>query len=151
MHTFSELPASAVALGSPIGLSGKFGRVTSLRPPDQVVEIARRLESKGFETWCVGGAIRDALLGHPHLDWDLATAAKPADVMRIFRRTVPVGIAFGTVGVLQAKLDARNHPMELHVYEAAHAFVNDTRPEVYDAANAKLAWNRTVAFFKKHL
>jgi tRNA nucleotidyltransferase (CCA-adding enzyme) len=66
------------------------------------VEIARRLESRGFETWCVGGAIRDALLGHPHLDWDFATAARPEEVREIFghRRTIPVGIEFGTVGVL---------------------------------------------------
>ena len=75
-------------------------------PPD-VYEIFRKLEGAGFETWCVGGAIRDALLGQnqPHsridaLDWDLATAARPEDVRRLFRRTVPVGIAFGTVGVL---------------------------------------------------
>lgn len=69
-------------------------------PPVEVQEIASRLESAGFETWFVGGAIRDALMGHPNLDWDLATAAKPEDVRRIFRRTVPVGIAFGTIGVL---------------------------------------------------
>lgn len=48
----------------------------------------------------MGGAVRDALLGHSHLDWDLATSATPQEVMRTFRRTVPVGIAFGTVGVL---------------------------------------------------
>lgn len=71
-----------------------------LAPPDTVVEIARMLTEAGFETWCVGGAVRDALLGEAHLDWDLATAATPADVRRLFRRTVPVGIEFGTVGVL---------------------------------------------------
>jgi len=76
--------------------------VSQLRPPPQVLEIARRLESKGFEAWCVGGAIRDALLGHPHLDWDIATSARPEDVRDIFghRRTIPIGIEFGTVGVL---------------------------------------------------
>jgi tRNA nucleotidyltransferase (CCA-adding enzyme) len=47
----------------------------------------------------VGGAVRDALLGHPDLDWDLATAATPTEVQRLFRRTVPVGVEFGTVGV----------------------------------------------------
>jgi carboxymethylenebutenolidase len=41
--------------------------------------------------------------------------------------------------------------MQLEVYEADHAFVNDTRPEVYDAAAAKLAWSRSVEFLKKHL
>ena len=69
-------------------------------PPRAVRQIAERLEKAGFETWCVGGAVRDALLGHPHLDWDLATAARPEQVQRLFRRTVPVGIDFGTVGVL---------------------------------------------------
>jgi tRNA nucleotidyltransferase (CCA-adding enzyme) len=44
--------------------------------------------------------VRDAILGHQHLDWDLATAATPAQVRHLFRRTVPVGVQFGTVGVL---------------------------------------------------
>ena len=74
-----------------------------LRPPQPVLEIASRLERAGFETWCVGGAVRDALLGHPHLDWDLATAATPRDIQRTFRRTVPVGVEFGTVGVLDSE------------------------------------------------
>ena len=72
----------------------------SLNPPATVRRIAERLEKAGFETWCVGGAVRDALLGHPHLDWDLATAARPEEVRKLFKRTVPVGIEFGTIGVL---------------------------------------------------
>jgi tRNA nucleotidyltransferase (CCA-adding enzyme) len=44
--------------------------------------------------------VRDSLLGSPRSDWDLATSARPEDVRRIFRRTVPVGIEHGTVGVL---------------------------------------------------
>ncbi len=71
-----------------------------LQPPRAVLEIARTLMRAGHETWCVGGAIRDALLGHANLDWDLATAATPPQVQRLFRRTIPVGIEFGTVGVL---------------------------------------------------
>jgi len=55
----------------------------------------------------VGGAVRDALLGLAHLDWDLATSATPTEVRRLFRRTVPVGIEFGTVGVLDR--DGRMH------------------------------------------
>jgi tRNA nucleotidyltransferase (CCA-adding enzyme) len=67
-----------------------------------VLEIADRLEEAGYETWCVGGAVRDALLGRAHLDWDLATAARPEEVRRVFGRrfTVPVGVEHGTVGVL---------------------------------------------------
>src|SRR3954468_22369554 len=75
-------------------------RKMRLDPPNHVREIANRLEQAGFETWAVGGAVRDALLGHPHLDWDLATAAKPEQVRALFKRTVPVGVEFGTIGVL---------------------------------------------------
>lgn len=68
--------------------------------PDEVLEIARTLEEAGYEAWCVGGALRDALLGHPHADYDFATSATPAQVMGLFRRTAPVGEKYGTVGVL---------------------------------------------------
>ena len=71
-----------------------------MQPPEQVVRLTRVLEDAGYEAWCVGGGVRDALLGIPNLDWDLTTSAKPQQVRRLFRRTIPVGIEFGTVGVL---------------------------------------------------
>lgn len=71
--------------------------------PDEVLEIARTLESAGYEAWCVGGALRDALLGHPHADYDFATSATPAQVMGLFRHTAPVGEKYGTVGVLDRR------------------------------------------------
>jgi tRNA nucleotidyltransferase (CCA-adding enzyme) len=72
-----------------------------LSAPEGVRWIARKLEDAGHETWAVGGAVRDALLGRSSGDWDLATRARPSDVQRVFRRTVPVGIEHGTVGVLK--------------------------------------------------
>lgn len=76
------------------------GAEVDLDPPTDVRRIVRRLEGAGFETWAVGGAVRDALRGEHPGDWDLATAARPGDVRRLFRRTVPIGIEHGTVGVL---------------------------------------------------
>jgi tRNA nucleotidyltransferase (CCA-adding enzyme) len=73
-----------------------------MQPPETVVEITRVLEAAGYEAWCVGGGVRDALLGIPNLDWDLTTSAKPLEVRKLFRRTVPVGIEFGTIGVLDS-------------------------------------------------
>ena len=69
-------------------------------PPDQVLWIWRTLEEAGFETWIVGGAIRDIMLGRPADDWDFATRARPKQIMAAFRRTVPIGVDHGTVGVL---------------------------------------------------
>ncbi len=72
----------------------------SIAVPASVMDIVRRLEDAGHETWCVGGAVRDALRGMPHEDFDVATAAPPDAVQRLFKRTVPVGLKYGTVGVL---------------------------------------------------
>jgi tRNA nucleotidyltransferase (CCA-adding enzyme) len=91
------------AAGDPDAAAGaaETGPPATLNPPPSVLDIAARLEGAGFETWCVGGAVRDALVGHRHSDWDLATAATPAQVMELFRRrTIPVGVLHGTVGVL---------------------------------------------------
>jgi tRNA nucleotidyltransferase (CCA-adding enzyme) len=79
---------------------GDLARPVALTPPATVLAIVERLERAGHEAWCVGGAVRDALLGHVHLDWDIATAARPDQVRRLFKRSIPVGIEFGTVGVL---------------------------------------------------
>jgi tRNA nucleotidyltransferase (CCA-adding enzyme) len=80
--------------------------------PREVLHIARTLQEAGFETWCVGGAIRDHLLGVTDQDYDLATAARPEDVQRLFPRTVPVGVEHGTVAVL----DSRRRPHEVTTF-----------------------------------
>jgi tRNA nucleotidyltransferase (CCA-adding enzyme) len=71
--------------------------------PEEVLEIARKLEQTGYEAWCVGGALRDALLGDPHSEYDLATSATPEEVQALFRRTAAVGLKYGTVGVLDRR------------------------------------------------
>ena len=72
-----------------------------LDPPAAVRAIARMLEDAGYETWAVGGAVRDRVAGASAGDWDLATRATPDQVMEVFRRTAPIGVDHGTVGVLQ--------------------------------------------------
>ena len=48
-------------------------------------------------------------------------------------------------------IKAKIPTMEMFVYDEDHAFMNDTRPEVYGKESAKLAWERTIAFLKKNL
>ena len=52
---------------------------------------------------------------------------------------------------IKKEIEAAGGSMILHVYDADHAFMNDTRPEVYSAENAKLAWERTITFLHQHL
>lgn len=72
-----------------------------IKVPPAVREMVGRLEAKSFETWTVGGAVRDAVRGSPgeREDWDLATRAHPQQVQSLFPRTVPLGVEYGTVGV----------------------------------------------------
>ncbi len=53
---------------------------------------------------------------------------------------------------LESQLKAAGKQVEFHIYPGvAHAFFNDTRPEVYDAASAKDSWNRMLKFFREKL
>lgn len=56
------------------------------------------------------------------------------------------------VAELQSQLEALGKDVELTVYPGVdHAFFNDTRPEVYDAAAAELAWTRTLETLRAKL
>lgn len=71
---------------------------------DGAREVIRVLRGGGFEAFLVGGCVRDLLLGTAPKDHDIATAARPEEVMRLFARTVPTGIEHGTVTVLIGRL-----------------------------------------------
>jgi poly(A) polymerase/tRNA nucleotidyltransferase (CCA-adding enzyme) len=75
------------------------------RVPPGVLAIAAELRSAGGQAWIVGGAVRDLLLARPINDWDLATDLTPEVVASLFRRTVEIGIRFGTVRVLYRDAD----------------------------------------------
>ena len=62
------------------------------------------LEAAGFESWVVGGYVRDALLDRPSADIDIATQATWQDAQRAFEalghRTHETGTAHGTLTVI---------------------------------------------------
>lgn len=68
--------------------------------PEYVRDILRRLEGAGHEAWCVGGAVRDALLGQEPGDWDVTSGAEPEAVLSLFApHALPTGLKHGTVTV----------------------------------------------------
>jgi carboxymethylenebutenolidase len=56
-----------------------------------------------------------------------------------------------TVAEIQKAINGAGGSMELHVYEAGHAFMRAGDPAAYDEASAKLGWERTIAFLQKHI
>ncbi len=73
-----------------------------MKLPAYVTDCLDRLEGKGFTAYCVGGCVRDLLLGLTPHDYDLCTDATPAEVSRIFDnfRQIHAGEKHGTVGIL---------------------------------------------------
>lgn len=70
--------------------------------PKNAKLIIERLENAGFEAYCVGGAVRDSIMGETPDDWDITTSAKPEDTRRIFSdfKTIDTGLKHGTLTVL---------------------------------------------------
>jgi poly(A) polymerase len=79
-------------------------------PP--LADLLDCLDEAGEEARVVGGAVRNALLGEPVTEWDIATTALPAEVARRARakgwKVVPTGIEHGTVTVV-----ASGNPFEV--------------------------------------
>ncbi|HEU5022683.1 MAG TPA: CCA tRNA nucleotidyltransferase, partial [Bryobacteraceae bacterium] len=59
--------------------------------------IVRRLRAEGHSAWLVGGCVRDLLLGRAPKDFDVATSARPEQLLRLFPRSGQVGAHFGVV------------------------------------------------------
>ena len=65
----------------------------------QAIYIIERLQSNGYETYVVGGAVRDLILGKKPKDFDIVSAASPARIKRIFRNSRLIGRRFRLVHV----------------------------------------------------
>ena len=51
-----------------------------------ILRIIKRLQDKGYETYLVGGAVRDLILGRTPKDYDLSTSATPEEIVAVFGR-----------------------------------------------------------------
>jgi tRNA nucleotidyltransferase (CCA-adding enzyme) len=92
-------------------------------PPD-VLDLCERLRSRGKRSWIVGGCVRDRLLGRPVADWDVATDARPKELLAIFPRAIPTGIEHGTVTVVK---DGRHY--EVTTLRGEGTYTDGRRPD----------------------
>lgn len=70
-----------------------------IKIPDILKKMNEIFVQHGYKAYLVGGAVRDMLMGKEPHDWDVTTDATPEQVMSIFRKVIPTGIAHGTVTV----------------------------------------------------
>ncbi len=95
--------------------------------PPNVREVCRTIAAAGHEAVTVGGAVRDALLGREPGDWDVATSARPEDVMKLFRHTIPTGLQHGTVTIVTGR-GAHTH-VEVTTFRGEGAYSDARRPD----------------------
>ena len=77
------------------------GQVDLDRVPQGVLDLCERLRSDGKRAWIVGGCVRDLLSGRTASDWDVATDARPQELLRVFPRAIPTGLEHGTITVVR--------------------------------------------------
>lgn len=105
--------------------------------PADVLGICRRLAERGRRGWIVGGCVRDLLQNRKPKDWDIATDARPDEVLKAFRKVIPTGIQHGTVTVL-----VKGVPYEVTTLRGDGAYTDGRRPdsvEFVDDITADLA------------
>jgi len=84
--------------------------------PKFVNFVLERLRHKGLLAFIVGGAVRDALLGRPQEDWDIATSASPSQIQDIFSDTRQFQLKHETITLIMD-----NHKLEVTTFRGKHA------------------------------
>jgi tRNA nucleotidyltransferase (CCA-adding enzyme) len=105
--------------------------------PRDVLDLCERLRSRGKRAWIVGGCVRDLFLGRTASDWDVATDARPNELVAIFPRAIPTGIEHGTVTVVKS-----GHHYEVTTLRGEGTYSDGRRPdwvEFVDDITADLA------------
>lgn len=103
---------------------------TKTKELDVAKTIMCRLEDKGFESYLVGGYVRDLLLGKDSKDIDITTSAKPQEVKSIFNKTIDVGIEHGTVVVIED-----GYSFEVTTFRADGEYLDGRRPSSVQFSN----------------
>jgi len=96
------------------------------------IKIVRRLRRNGYQALLAGGCVRDMLLGRAANDYDVATDAAPAEVTKLFRRTLKVGAKFGVVIVL---LEGRQ--VEVATFRTETGYTDGRHPTTVKFADAR--------------
>lgn len=91
--------------------------------PKDVSFILDKLRNNGYESFVVGGGVRDKLMGLKPKDWDITTSAKPLEVKEIFDHTFDTGIQHGTITVV---INSTNY--EVTTYRIDGEYEDGRRP-----------------------
>ncbi|MDD2200581.1 MAG: polynucleotide adenylyltransferase, partial [Bacteroidales bacterium] len=85
----------------------------------------QQLNTNGYQSYLVGGCVRDMLLDKEPKDFDICTSALPDEIIKIFDKTVPTGLQHGTVTVL-----INHYPVEVTTMRKDGIYKDNRHPEI---------------------
>lgn len=88
------------------------------------LQIVRTLQRAGHVAYFAGGCVRDQLMGRTPADYDVATSARPEQVLELFPKSQRVGVAFGVVLVRQ-----KRQTVEVATFRSDGAYGDGRHPE----------------------
>jgi tRNA nucleotidyltransferase/poly(A) polymerase len=91
---------------------------------DAATDLARRLKAAGHIALFAGGCVRDRLMGNAPKDFDIATSATPAEVVKLFPGASEVGAHFGVVIAKHG-----GHHVEIATFRTDGSYRDGRRPE----------------------
>src|ERR1700723_503249 len=103
---------------------------SSLR--ETAAAVVHRLQVAGFAAFWVGGCVRDFFLGMGRKAFDVARDARPAQVEKLFSKTIPVGKKFGVVVVVE-----NGRQFQVATFRAEAEYRGGRRPEKIVFADAR--------------
>lgn len=119
--------------------------MVSFQVPSLVIQILSTLQSRGFQAYIVGGAVRDLLQKKKVVDWDFTTNAVPQEILKIFKESF-YDNKFGTVQVAGKHLaaqfrlpaaDLSSAVFDITTFRTEHGYSDRRRPD-------KVIWGTTI-------
>ena len=95
-----------------------------MKVKQNAMEIVKTLQKQGYKAFFAGGCVRDMIMGKESEDYDIATSALPEDIMKLFERTIPVGVQFGVVIVVKD-----GHNFEVATFRTEGSYSDGRHPD----------------------
>lgn len=96
--------------------------------PAEIQALCQRIRSAAFESYVVGGAIRDLLLNKNLSDIDMCSDAKPDEIKALFPTAIPTGKAFGTMSI-PIHLKNKKQFVQITTFRSEACYDNQRHPQ----------------------
>ncbi|MBI5405587.1 HD domain-containing protein [Candidatus Kaiserbacteria bacterium] len=98
------------------------------RIPKEIELVSSGLRREGYESYLVGGCVRDLIIGLEPKDWDITTNASPEQIQAVFPDSFYEN-DYGTVGVKTGAEDSRLAIVEVTPYRLESGYSDKRRPD----------------------